>query len=171
MDRPALVLIGIGSNLPWAGRSSMDIVRAAFAALRAYARDEYRVSSLYRTSPVDCPPEAADFVNAAVAFVPVPDLTPEQLLAEVKALERTFGRGGVWRRNAPRPLDVDVLTFGDERRASPEFTLPHPRATERAFVLVPLAEIVPDEVWPGTSATVGELLAALETDEVVERLG
>jgi 2-amino-4-hydroxy-6-hydroxymethyldihydropteridine diphosphokinase len=170
MDRPSLVLIGIGSNLPWAGRSSVAIVRAAGDALRSYARDGYRTSSLYRTSPVDCPPESADFINAAVSFEPVPGLTPEKLLAEVKALERAFGRGGAWRRNAPRPLDVDVLTFGDESRVTPEFTLPHPRATQRAFVLVPLAEIVPDQVWPGTSATVSELLAALETDEVVERL-
>ncbi len=128
------------------------------------------MSSIYRTSPVDCPPDSADFINAAVAFNAVEGLTPEQLLREVKALERSFGRGGVWQRNAPRPLDVDVLTFGNEQRNTAEFTLPHARVTQRAFVLVPLAEIAPDHVWPGTQMTVSELLAKLDTDECVERL-
>ncbi|MBM4206242.1 MAG: 2-amino-4-hydroxy-6-hydroxymethyldihydropteridine diphosphokinase, partial [Gammaproteobacteria bacterium] len=138
MNSKAQVLIGIGSNLPWAGKTSVDIVRDALQALRVHARSGFRASSLYRTTPVDCPPGSEHFINAAAAFEAHQDLTPEKLLTEVKALERTFGRGGSWQRNAPRPLDVDVLTFGSETRASNEFILPHPRATQRAFVLVPL---------------------------------
>ena len=106
----------------------------------------------------------------AAAFVPVPQLSPESLLAEAKALERRFGRDGAWQRNAPRPLDLDVLAFGGEMRSTAAFTLPHPRATERAFVLVPLAEIVPALVWPGRSETVQQLLAMLDSDEAIERL-
>jgi 2-amino-4-hydroxy-6-hydroxymethyldihydropteridine diphosphokinase len=146
------------------------IVRAAIDALRLHASDGFQVSSMYRTSPVDCPPGSDHFINAAAAFVPVEDLTPEKLLIEVKALESAFGRGGTWQRNAPRPLDVDVLTFGHEMRDSAAFTLPHPRATQRAFVLAPLNEIVPDLVWPGTVATIRELFALLDTDEVIEKL-
>lgn len=148
----------------------MDIICAARAALKSFSSGTFLASSLYRTSPVDCPPDSADFINAAVAFEPVHGLTPEKLLDEAKAMERAFGRGGVWARNAPRPLDVDVLVYGRERRSSAQFTVPHPRATERAFVLVPLDEIVPDFVWPGGTATVNELLAELDTDEVISRL-
>lgn len=148
----------------------MDIVREALQALRVHAQSGFLASSLYRTTPVDCPPGSDHFINAAAAFVAHEDLSPEKLLAEVKALERTFGRGGSWQRNAPRPLDVDVLTFGGETRHSAEFTLPHPRAIQRAFVLAPLNEIVPDLVWPGETTTIQGLLAMLDTDEVIEKL-
>jgi 2-amino-4-hydroxy-6-hydroxymethyldihydropteridine diphosphokinase len=161
-----MVLIGIGSNRG----DSIRIVRASIAALQRFAARDFRASSLWRTSPVDCPPGAADFINAVVGFEPHPELTPEALLAALKTLEREFGRSEVSVRNAPRELDLDLLVFGAERRASAAFTLPHPRAAMRRFVLAPAAEIVPELPWPDTNASIAELLAALLSDESVERL-
>ncbi len=162
-----MVLIGLGSNQG----ASVAIVEAAIKRLAAFAQSgAFLRSSLYRTSPVDCAPDVQDFINAVVAFAPRPQLTPESLLADLKAMEIEFGRAAVYERHAPRELDLDLLTFEDERRASERFSLPHPRAVERLFVLAPAAEIVSTYVWPGTDRTVGELVEQLETDEQVTRL-
>ncbi len=163
----SLVLIGLGSNQG----ASEGIVEAAINRLRAYATaGSLQRSSLYRTSPVDCAPDAADFINAAVVFKPRADLTPESLLADLKALEQEYGRPAVSPPNAPRTLDLDLLAFADERRDTERFQLPHPRATDRLFVLAPLAEIVPDFQWPGVGRSVQALLQELQTEEYVERL-
>lgn len=138
--------------------------------LSAYARGPVLRSHLWQTSPVDCPPLADDFINAAVAFEPRSDLTPEDLLASLKTLEREYGRNPTPVRNAPRELDLDLLLFGGQTRRTETFTLPHPRAVNRLFVLAPAAEVLPDVVWPGTDRTIRELLAALDTEEVVQRL-
>jgi 2-amino-4-hydroxy-6-hydroxymethyldihydropteridine diphosphokinase len=138
--------------------------------LSAFADGDVRRSGLWRTSPVDCPPGSADFINAAAAFEADPGITPESLLDDLKALEREFGRGQVLVRNAPRELDLDLLLYDDEVRRTERFSLPHPRAVNRRFVLAPAAEVLPDLVWPGTCRTISELLATLETDETVERL-
>ena len=73
-------------------------------------------------------------------------------------------------RNEPRPLDLDLLAFGGETRATPALTLPHPRAHQRRFVLAPLAELAPDLVLPGQARSVAALLAALRSDEALRRL-
>lgn len=160
------VLIAIGSNQG----DSVAIVRAAMDRLATFARGGFARSSLWRTSPVDCPPGSNDYINAAVAFEPVDDLVPEHLLDQLKLLEREFGRAPNAARNAPRELDLDLLVFGDACRSTVEFTLPHPRAVDRRFVLAPVAEVAPDLVWPGIGRTVRELLAALDSNERVELL-
>jgi len=161
-----MVLIGIGSNR---GDSIRTVLRS-IECLRRFAAGDVRASSLWRTSPVDCPPGSADFVNAVVAFESREGLTADALLAELKALEREFGRQMPWVRNAPRELDLDLLVFGDEHRDADHFVLPHPRATTRRFVLAPAAEVVPALRWPGTQTTVAELLARLDDGERVERI-
>jgi 2-amino-4-hydroxy-6-hydroxymethyldihydropteridine diphosphokinase len=163
-----LVLIGLGANL---GDAAATLV-AAMAELgaRVDARGPVACSSLWRSTPVDCPPDAPDFLNAALAFEAAPGSTPERVLALLLALERSFGRRRDGQRNAPRTLDLDLLAFGAQHRASVTLTLPHPRATQRAFVLAPLAEIAPEFVWPGTDATVAELLARLADRSGVQRL-
>ncbi|HTO56362.1 MAG TPA: 2-amino-4-hydroxy-6-hydroxymethyldihydropteridine diphosphokinase [Pseudomonadales bacterium] len=161
-----MVLIGIGSNRG----DSVRIVLRSIECLGRFAAAEVRASSLWRTSPVDCPPDSSDFINAVVAFEPRAGLTPDALLAELKALEREFGRATPWARNAPRELDLDLLVFGDQRRDTAQFVLPHPRATTRRFVLAPAAEIAPQLHWPGTAMTVAELLARLDDSERVERV-
>lgn len=125
-----------------------------------------RVASLYRTAPVSPVPQP-DFLNtAALARTALP---PEELLALAKSLEREAGRRpGV--RFGPRPLDIDLLVYGDLRLETPELTLPHPRMRERRFVLVPLAEIAPDLPVPPDGARVADLLARLGEGEAVERV-
>ncbi len=161
-----LILVGIGSNRG----DSIGIVLDSIERLRAFARGVLRSSSLWRTSPVDCPPGSGDFINAVVAFEPRSGLTPETLLAALKRMEREFGRATTPVRNAPRELDLDLLIYGDETRKTPQFLLPHPRATERRFVMAPAAEVAAELRWPDTGATVAELLARIDDHETVERL-
>ena len=162
-----MVVIGLGSNQG----QSLEIVPSALQVLKKFAQPgTFLASQLWQTSPVDCPPDSGLFINAAACFEAREGLTPEGLLAELKALEKTYGRGAKLVRNAPRELDLDLLVFDDEIRDAAEFILPHPRAVDRLFVLAPAAEIVPELVWPGLSRTVSELLDALETDEQVTPL-
>lgn len=161
-----MILIGLGSNRG----ESVAIVRHAMERLETFACGPVACSSLWRTSPVDCPPGSAHFVNAAVAFRARPGLDSRSLLRGLKALEAEYGRQGSALRNAPRELDLDLLLFDDEVRDEADFVLPHPRAVNRRFVLAPAAEVAPDIVWPGTGATIAELLAGLRSDEQVERM-
>ena len=95
-------------------------------------------SSLYATAPVDS--SGPDYVNAVVQVRT--SLTAPELLRQLHAIEQTAGRVRPY-RNAPRTLDLDILLYGDGRVNSDALTIPHPRMAQRAFVLVPLAEIAP----------------------------
>ncbi|MEM6709152.1 MAG: 2-amino-4-hydroxy-6-hydroxymethyldihydropteridine diphosphokinase [Pseudomonadota bacterium] len=161
-----LVVLGLGSNLG----NSATVLADACTRLAGFARGAVLRSSCFRTSPVDCPPGSASFLNAVVALEPRFGLTPERLLYRLKSLERQFGREQNPVRHAPRELDIDLLLFGDQRVASERLVLPHPRAVERRFVLAPLVQILPELVWPDTGRTVAKLLDELHGDERVERL-
>lgn len=161
-----MILVGLGSNR---GDSAATLA-AAMTCLASFARGPLLRSSLWQTSPVDCPPDSGDFLNAVAAFEGRHALTPEALLYRLKLLERRFGRQETVIRNAPRALDLDLLVFDNEQRHSADFQLPHPRATERLFVLAPALEVAPDLVWPGLDATVAALHQRLHSDEQVERL-
>ena len=158
--------IALGSNLG----DSPATVRQALRRLAALSVAPLLRSSLWETSPMDCPPGSPPFVNAVAGLTPLTGETPETLLAKLQALEREFGRRPKQVRNEPRPLDLDLLTFGVETRATPALTLPHPRAHVRRFVLAPLAEVAPNLLMPGQSRSVAALLAALGSDEVLHRL-
>jgi 2-amino-4-hydroxy-6-hydroxymethyldihydropteridine diphosphokinase len=127
-------------------------------------------SSLWQTTPVDCPPNSPLFVNAVVGFMPQKNETPESLLQKLRALEKEFGRTTKKVMNEPRTLDLDLIAFGTETRNSPELILPHSRAHLRRFVLQPLSEITPDLILPGQNQTVSQLLAGLPDEEIVTRL-
>ena len=124
-------------------------------------------SSLWQTSPVDCPPGSPPFVNAVAGFAPRTDETPESLLKKLRALEKESGRAPKKIFNEPRPLDLDLIAFGKEIRNTAELDLPHPRAHLRRFVLQPLSEIAPELVLPGQGKTVSELLAGFPPDETL----
>lgn len=159
------ILVGLGSNIG----ASVDIVERALKELEALSGRGFRASSLWRTSPVDCPPESRDFINA-VALLMVDSTDPEALLKDLKAMERRYGRDAAPIRNSPRELDLDLLLFGDEERRSDLLTLPHPRADGRRFVMVPAAEVAPAWIWPGTDRSISEIAESLVTGERLARI-
>jgi 2-amino-4-hydroxy-6-hydroxymethyldihydropteridine diphosphokinase len=122
-------------------------------------------SSLIKTIPMYCPPGSPAFINAVVGLQPHPDETPQTLLRKLMQIEAEFGRKRGKVRNAPRPLDLDLIAFGSRIVDSPELILPHPRARLRRFVLEPLNEIAPDFVLPGQTKSIRELLRLLPLAE------
>ena len=159
-------IIALGSNLG----NSRQIILDAMARLQDSSCEPILKSSLWQTSPVDCPPGSSVFVNAIIGLVPRPDETPESLLVKLQSLEKEFGRQAKKSLNEPRPLDLDLIAFGDVTRQSPKLILPHPRAHLRRFVLQPLSEIAPDLVLPGQTKTVLDLLCDLPEGETVDWL-
>lgn len=135
--------IGLGSNLD----DPQSQVTRAFTALGEIADTRLVLrSSLYRSSPMG-PQDQPDFINAVAALLT--QLSPEALLAELQRIERAQGRQRSGERWGPRSLDLDLLGFGWETRATADLTLPHPRIAERNFVLLPLTEIAPELSLPG----------------------
>jgi 2-amino-4-hydroxy-6-hydroxymethyldihydropteridine diphosphokinase len=158
-----IALIALGSNRG----DSVAALRAAFERLQLLSAAPVRRSSLWQSTPVECPPGSPLFVNAAAALTPDADETPESLLAKLQAFEKEFGRKPKLVMNEPRPLDLDLIAFGRERRNTAELILPHPRAHLRRFVLAPLNEVAPDFVLPGQARPIRELLEGLRSDEQV----
>jgi len=161
-----LAVIAFGSNLG----DSRKIILEALAQLQKFSDEPILKSSFWQTTPVDCPPGSAKFLNTVVGFIPQADETPETLLKKLHDLEKVFGRVPKKILNEPRPLDLDLIAFGNETRNTPELILPHPRAHLRRFVLQPLSEIAPDLVLPGQGSTVAELLPGLPPDETMVRI-
>ena len=162
----SLAIVALGSNLG----DSRRIILEAMARLQDISDQPLLKSSLWQTTPVNCPPNSPLFVNAVVGFAPQKNEAPESLLQKLHALEKEFGRTPKMVLNEPRPLDLDLIAFGTETRNSPELILPHPRARLRRFVLQPLSEIAPDLILPGQSKTISQLLAGLLETETVTRL-
>lgn len=123
------------------------------------------VSSPYRSAAVPAA-DQPEFLNAVARGRS--DLAPEAIAALAKAAEHRAGRRRA-SRWAPRILDVDLLLAAGVERRAPELTLPHPRLRERAFVLVPLAELLPGLRLPPDGATAAELLARLPGEQAIER--
>jgi 2-amino-4-hydroxy-6-hydroxymethyldihydropteridine diphosphokinase len=158
--------VALGSNLG----DSRRIILDAMTRLQHFSDQPILKSSLWQTTPVNCPPNSPLFVNAVVGFAPQKNETPESLLQILRALEKEFGRPPKKVLNEPRALDLDLIAFGTETRNSPGLVLPHPRAHSRRFVLQPLSEIAPDLILPGQSKTVSQLLAGLPETEAVTLL-
>lgn len=158
-DETAYLALGcnVGDRRAQLGRALAGL--DAFAAVTA-------LSSVYETEPVGYAAQP-DFWNL-VARVAT-RLEPQDLLGRVKQLEADAGRRPSF-RDAPRPLDVDILLYGSRRIDSPELTVPHPRMLQRRFVLEPLAEIGSELRHPVTGRTIAEHLAELSVRERVVRL-
>ena len=162
-----MVFVALGSNLGSNLGDSRQNVLAAMARLQTFSGEPVLKSSLWQTSPVDCPPDSPRFVNAVVGLAARAGETPESLLKELRELEIEFGRQPKKSLNEARPLDLDLIAFGAETRKTPELIVPHPRAHLRRFVLQPLSEIAPDLVLPGQTQSVLDLLCDLPEAETV----
>lgn len=158
------VYIGIGSNLG----DREFLIRKAVEALRLLPQTNVsRVSSLYDTDPVgetDQPP----FLNA-VAWIET-ELPARELLWQMLLIERRMGRVRS-RRWGPRPIDLDLLFYGDDVIEEPDLRVPHPEAHRRAFVLLPLLELDPQFRHPITEETVRRMIQKLPPNPPVRKLG
>lgn len=136
--------IGIGANLG----DAADNVRHAIDRIgRLPDTTLTGQSSLFRTAPVDAGGD--DYINAVVRIDTC--LSPSALLEALRSIEQGMGRERPF-RNAPRTLDLDILLYGSETIATESLTVPHPRMTQRAFVLIPLLQIDPFITIPGQGA-------------------
>lgn len=154
---PARAWIALGANLG----DVVSTLRHALQDIAALPATTLRARSRFYRTPAWGRTDQPDFVNAVAAVDTT--LAPESLLDALLDIERRAGRersgeGGRW---GPRVLDLDLLLHGDARVDSPGLELPHPRLHERAFVLVPLAELAPDLEIPGRGR-VDRLLAAVD---------
>lgn len=151
--------VGLGANLGLA-RQTLEAAAAELAATPGVQSLE--LARFYRTAPVDAGgPDYTNTVARVRCTLPALDL-----LDRLQSIEREHGRTRLY-RNAPRTLDLDLLLYGDEQIAHERLTVPHPRMHERAFVLVPLADLAPDlELAQGRLA---DLLACVG-DQAIERL-
>lgn len=161
MTEPTRAYLGIGSNL---GDRAGNLDRAI--EMLAQRMKVSRVSSVYDTEPQDNPHQPR-FLNMVCEVVTY--LSPEGLLALAKGIESKMGRTG--KTGQPRPIDIDILLYGDLVMDTPELVIPHPRMTRRAFVLVPLAEIAPDLVHPIEGKTVRDLKQASNEVQGILKLG
>jgi len=149
-----IAYIALGSNLG----DSIRVVREAMSRLAVLSAVPLIKSSLWETTPIDCPPGSPFFINAVVGLMPHDHDEPQMLLAPLQAIEREFGRQPKKVLNEARLLDLDIIAFGERAISTPQLILPHPRAHVRAFVLAPLSEIAPDLVLPGQTRSVSMLL-------------
>ena len=160
-DERTVVYLGLGSNLGDRRGNLAEALRRLPPLVQIEA-----VSSLYETQPVG-PQEQPLFYNAACRGVT--GLPPLELLRHIKQIERDLGRQPDDRpseRWGPRPIDIDVLLYGDSVIEEAELRVPHAELANRAFVLVPLAELAADLRHPELGRTISELADAMDRSGV-----
>jgi 2-amino-4-hydroxy-6-hydroxymethyldihydropteridine diphosphokinase len=154
------VYLGLGSNM---GDRQKNLDKAL--DLLSQRMKLGRISSIYDTEPLGVPSQPRFLNIVCEAFT---RLEPLALLTLAKGIEAKMGRSG--KSDAPRPIDIDILLYGDKVIQTPELIIPHPRMTERAFVLAPLAEIAPDMRHPIAGKTIRELAEQMSEKQGVLKL-
>ena len=153
--------IALGSNLG----NRLAHLQAAVRMLHEIAApgEPLLIAPVYQTAPHLCPPGSPDFLNTVVEIGYTGDAL--SLLRQTRTIENHLGRERAGGLNAPRTIDLDILYFGDLSLSDPDLQLPHPRLTERRFVVQPLADIRPELILPGHRHAVVEILRDLPADE------
>jgi 2-amino-4-hydroxy-6-hydroxymethyldihydropteridine diphosphokinase len=159
MAEPVTAYLGIGSNL---GNRSANLDRAIDMLSQRMKMGE--ISSVYDTEPLN--PDQPRYLNIVCEVST--RLAPEGLLTLAKGIESMMGRTG--KTGESRPIDIDILLYDDVVVDTPDLVIPHPRMLERAFVLVPLAEIAPDAVHPVAGKTIRELKEAVSEVQGIFKL-
>lgn len=158
------VYLALGSNLGDRAATLLEAQRRLAPQVRLD-----RFSRVYETAPMYVTDQPA-FLNMAVRGQTL--LGPWELLRFVKEIEAALGRSEGGLRFGPRPIDIDILLYGELVMYAPELEIPHPRIAERAFVLCPLADIAADVVHPALSRSIGQLEEAVPgRDTVVPMTG
>ncbi len=158
--------IALGSNL---GDRAANMQRGVHALLaRLPGASLKAVARVYETDPIDCPPGSLPFFNSVIEIDC--GLMPHEVHRAMVAVELELGRPSMRDRNAPRPLDLDMLYAGECILHDDDLQVPHPRLHQRRFVLQPLADIRPELVLPGQQQSIAQLLAALSDDPASVRL-
>jgi 2-amino-4-hydroxy-6-hydroxymethyldihydropteridine diphosphokinase len=155
--------VALGSNLG-ERLANLRNARREIAAMKG-ALPPLRCSAIYETEPVDCEKGAAKFFNAVIEIGYAGQAF--ELRRELAGIERILGRPAAHERNVSRPIDLDLLYFGEMIIETAELRLPHPRIADREFVLRPLADIRPDLVLPKQTESVNVLLLRLPMSGVV----
>ncbi|MGE4313077.1 MAG: 2-amino-4-hydroxy-6-hydroxymethyldihydropteridine diphosphokinase [Pseudobdellovibrionaceae bacterium] len=163
-----MILIGLGANLPSSYGTPAQTLDAAKKALRAKGIKITASSSTWLSAPVDCKDGDPWYANAVIAVST--ELYAIPLLALLHDIEAEFGRVRTY-KNAPRVLDLDLITYKDQVFRNDYLTLPHPRMHERAFVLRPMLEIL-DESWrhPYMGRTLSRMISELDDTQQTKRL-
>jgi 2-amino-4-hydroxy-6-hydroxymethyldihydropteridine diphosphokinase len=157
-----VVYLSLGSNVG----DRLANLRAAIAALPQAGVPVTRVSSIYETQPVDFLDQGW-FLNCVVAGDT--KSPPLELLTSLRSIETALGSKKEFAKG-PRLLDIDIVLYGDDTIDTPELQVPHPRLTQRRFVLVPLTEVAPDLRHPRWTGTVSQLLESTPDQSEVKRL-
>ena len=167
-DQRERVFIGLGANLPSGAGSPVATLEKALADIAALPGIRVlRRSPWFESAPVPPDPSQPWFVNGIIELAS--ELQPLALLAELQRLEAESGRVRSV-ANAARPLDLDIVAFGNRVTSRGVLLLPHPRMHERAFVLLPLQAIAPHWRHPVSGKSVAELVAALPPDQEIRLL-
>lgn len=164
--------VSLGANQPSFAGNEQQTLLATVPYLQELSTAPVLLSSLYVSDPMDCAPGTEDFVNAVAKLaVPISE-SPYDLLEKLHKIEDRFGRqrGSEPNSNAPRPLDLDLISFDALSIASKQLTLPHPRAAQRLFVLVPLAEFCAELELAASTPNLADLIHRLPTSPGLKKL-
>jgi 2-amino-4-hydroxy-6-hydroxymethyldihydropteridine diphosphokinase len=168
----AIAFISLGANQPSFAGNEQQTLRAALPHLQELSRAPVRLSSLYISDPIGCEPGTEDFVNAVAKLMVHKSVSPYDLLNRLHKIEDLFGRqrSSKYRLNASRPLDLDLISYDAKVVSDELLTIPHPRAAQRLFVLVPLTEFCAELGLAASTDNLADLIHRLPRSPGLKKL-